>query len=522
MPNKYVAGCSEGCKEFDTISDAQTECDKLLDCSGITIAPGGKPQLRSGEAADSPLNETSYVITNSLDCHNIIPDPIWKQRGEAAYMGVNRTDPDAIWSFQGWAIIGWNTAAQASAFRGFVAAVPQDKFVVIDMSTDGDGEWKKWNNAAFYGAPFIWTTLHDFGGTDGMKGKLPHINQIPFAAQTPSIPTSVWGTGYTPEGIDQNPVYYEFMAQQNFRAAPVDNIPALVNLRSQKRYGLIAPNMYITEAWNLLVNSSYSQDLSVQDDSGVPHLPGYATQFQNDRVTPTFTLCQTFNAWTKLIQAVDAEGSHVDTSIETFRYDMVNLGRELLAQLATPMSMNFSNNYLAKVINLKKLTDAGTLYIQILQDIDTLVATNDAFLLGPWLEMAKFWGASSSDCGDKSCPAFYEWNARVQLTTWNPTSATDIKIPGGPIDYASKHWSGLISDYYAGRAEIVLKQALSDQAAGQPLDLKKKDLLLANHAYNWQNLRNPYPLTPVGDAVDVARNMYGKYMSYYCTCDDSC
>ena len=73
------------------------------------------------------------------------------------------------------------------------------------MSTDGDGEWKKWNNAAFFGAKFIWTTLHDFGGTDGMKGQLTHINQIPFAAQTAAVPTNVWGTGYTPEGIDQNP-----------------------------------------------------------------------------------------------------------------------------------------------------------------------------------------------------------------------------------------------------------------------------------------------------------------------------
>jgi hypothetical protein len=29
------------------------------------------------------------------------------KRGAAAYQGLNRTDPDAIWSFQGWAIIDW-------------------------------------------------------------------------------------------------------------------------------------------------------------------------------------------------------------------------------------------------------------------------------------------------------------------------------------------------------------------------------------------------------------------------------
>lgn len=37
---------------------------------------------------------------------------------------------------------------------------------------------------------------------EAMKGDLSKINQIPFA----SVPTTAIGTGYTPEGIDQNPV----------------------------------------------------------------------------------------------------------------------------------------------------------------------------------------------------------------------------------------------------------------------------------------------------------------------------
>jgi hypothetical protein len=40
-----------------------------------------------------------------------------------------------------------------------------------------------------------------------------------------------------------------------------------------------------------------------------------------------------------------------------------------------------------------------------------------------------------------SCVKFYEWNSRTQLTTWNPT-AKGQPIPGGPVDYASKHWCG--------------------------------------------------------------------------------
>jgi alpha-N-acetylglucosaminidase len=409
----------------------------------------------------------------------------------------------------------WNTAEQASSFRGFVDAVPQGKFVVIDMSVDGAGEWKKWNNASFFGAPFIWTTLHDFGGTDGMKGNMSRINQIPFDGMAPQAPSTVWGTGYTPEGIDQNPVYYEFMAQANFREAPVPDIASHVVQRSYRRYGLTQPVASVNTAWRQLVGSTYSQDLSVQDGTGIPHLPGYdRSQFLPDNRTPTPKLCLTYKAWGKLISASE----DVDPTLETFRYDLVNVGREVLAQLSTPLSNNFSDAFSAKVLDTTLLRRTGGLYVQLLKDVDALVATDSAFQLGPWLESAKAWGASSSDCGVKSCPAFYEWNARAQLTTWNPTPANASKVPDGPVDYASKHWSGLIRDYYAARAQMVLNQALADAAAGRPLDTAAVERQKATLAYNWQNARNLYPTHPVGNAVQTARAMYIKYQSYFALC----
>ena len=44
--------------------------------------------------------------------------------------------------------------------------------------------------------------VHNFGGTDGMKGDLAKVNEIPFGGMAPEgPPSSVWGTGFTPEGI---------------------------------------------------------------------------------------------------------------------------------------------------------------------------------------------------------------------------------------------------------------------------------------------------------------------------------
>lgn len=129
-------------------------------------------------------------------------DEIAYRRGLAAYTGLNRTDPDAVWSFQGWQIIGWSTPEQAALLKGFVESAPKDKMVIIDMSTNGNGQWKQWNNASFFGAPFVWTTLNNFGATDGMKGDLSVVNRIPFDGPSSAIA----GIGATPEGMQSTVV----------------------------------------------------------------------------------------------------------------------------------------------------------------------------------------------------------------------------------------------------------------------------------------------------------------------------
>ncbi len=168
----YLADCDiTNCASYPTVQQAMTACIADWECGGITSQAGGQApwELRqSNTPAGSPSNEATYYITNLAACRGpappITPDPVWMERGAAAYMGLNRTDPDAVWSFQGWAIVGWNSWSQGSSMRGFVDSVPAGKFLVIDMSVNGEGEWQQWSNAAFFGAQFIWTTLHDFGG----------------------------------------------------------------------------------------------------------------------------------------------------------------------------------------------------------------------------------------------------------------------------------------------------------------------------------------------------------------------
>ena len=163
----------------------------------------------------------------------------------------------------------------------------------------------------------------------------------------------------------------------------------------------------------------------------------------------------------------------------------------------------------------------------MLEDLDTLVATDTAFLVGPWLEMAKAFAASygTEDCTDTgyetitSCAKFYEWNARVQLTTWNPTPANASSVVlDGPIDYAAKHWAGLVGDYYAERARRVGAYALAQAQAGAMVDEAQVDKVEAALAYEWTTATDAYPTQPVGDAADVAKATRDKYAPRFASC----
>jgi len=60
---------------------------------------------------------------------------------------------------------GLEPAAAYASLNGTSYLVGQ--WVPLDM--DVGGIWRYFGNYSFFGAPFIWTTLHDFGGNDGLK-----------------------------------------------------------------------------------------------------------------------------------------------------------------------------------------------------------------------------------------------------------------------------------------------------------------------------------------------------------------
>ena len=81
-----------------------------------------------------------------------------------------------------------------------------------------------------------------------------------------------------------------------------------------------------------------------------------------------------------------------------------------------------------------KLTALNTMYM-VIGDMDRLVATSQAFLLGTWLERAK--AQNGTTAANKR---LFEWNVQ-QITGWS--FHYNGTFPGTG-DYAAKMWSGLL------------------------------------------------------------------------------
>jgi alpha-N-acetylglucosaminidase len=219
-------------------------------------------------------------------------------------------------------------------------------------------------------------------------------------------------------------------------------------------------------------------------------------------------------------------------------YDLVNTAREVLAQLSTPVLLNFSESLerTGNVSSSVRINETGALYIALLTDLDRLLATDTAFMLGPWLASARKLGGNATDCvgtrvakldeGTGRCDDFMDWNARAQLTSWYPTLSADASYPGQQNgrdhDYAGKQWAGLISGIYVPRAELYRTQALQDANAGVAFNSTAALKDYARMTYNWQTgFDHEYPVEPVEDAATVSIALRKKWSPYFSACASS-
>ena len=193
-----------------------------------------------------PTNSTDYLRAAS----------------QYVYASINAVDAQAVWLMQGWLFQnhGYWKPAQVSAYLG---GVPDDAMMILDLYCDVSPQYN--NFESFYGKPFIWNTLHNFGGNQGLLGTLYNIAVgVPEALAFPS--STVVGVGITMEGIWQNYIVYDETLKMAFSAEPLQ-LHAFVDQYALRRYGLphtveLAQQAQVTQtlqrAWQLLATTVYN------------------------------------------------------------------------------------------------------------------------------------------------------------------------------------------------------------------------------------------------------------------------
>jgi len=181
----------------------------------------------------------------------------------------------------------------------------------------------------------------------------------------------------------------------------------------------------------------------------------------------------------------------------TYRHDLVNVARQALSSHAAELYAKTMAADQAK--DATAYRQASGEFMELLRDMDGLLATSDEFLLGKWLADARRWGATDAE------RAKLEWNARRILTLWTP----DVTLR----DYAWKEWSGMLTGFYAKRWEIFFRRQQQALDTAKPFDRNACNVELFKFENDWADMKEPYPDKPAGDSVEVARRLFDKYMT---------
>ena len=398
--------------------------------------------------------------------------------GRAIYEGMAKADPKAVWLLQGWTFMNQARFWKQDRIKAFLDAVPNDHMLVLDLFCERTPVWN--TTQGFYGKPWVWSFVYNFGDTTalGGGGPLQRLNDLAAVRKHP-LGQNVRGVGMMMEGYGHSPLVFDLMYEMAWR----DDVDLTAWMREYPWFRYGRNNADAELAWHILRTSIYNQ--GIRGQTILTAFPTVGRRYTSYPATPLA------KAWQLLLRAEKDLGG-----AETYRHDLVNIARQALSNHAGQLYARTVAAYNAKDVAAYRKSSQE--FLQLIYDVDELLATNDEFLLGTWLEDAKHWGQTDAE------RARLEWNARRVLTLWGRTPSLG--------DYAWKEWSGMLSGFYARRWELFFQRQLEALAANKPFDEHACHAELLKLEDRWAGQTERYPSKPVGDSAWVAGRLFEKYM----------
>ncbi|KAG5234115.1 alpha-N-acetylglucosaminidase [Salix suchowensis] len=464
---------------FSVRSDARWCCTYLLDATDPLFIEIGRAFI-----------ETSHIYNCDTFDENTPPvdDPEYiSSLGGSIFEGMQSGDSNAVWLMQGW-LFSYDPFWRPPQTKALLHSVPIGRLVVLDLFAEVKPIWI--TSEQFYAVPYIWCMLHNFAGNLEMYGHLDSVASGPVEARTSENSTMV-GVGMSMEGIEQNPVAYDLMSEMAFDRTRL----------MSRRYGRSVPT--IQYAWNILYHTVYNCTDGAYDKNrdvivAFPDVdPYFVLMLQGRHRTNGKPVSRRLDC-VKNSDSYDHPHLWYSTTEAVRALELFIAGGDELSGSSTYRQVlaKYANELFLKVIESYRLKDRhgvahqSQMFLDLVEDMDTLLACHEGFLLGPWLESAK------QLAQDEEQQIQFEWNARTQITMWYDNTEVEASLLR---DYGNKYWSGLLKDYYGPRAAIYFNF----------ISPEREWIKLTN---NWQKSRKIFPVESNGNALNISRWLYYKYL----------
>ena len=351
--------------------------------------------------------------------------------GKALYESIANANPEAVWTMQGWMFGYQRHIWDKKSLDALLSEVPDEKMLLLDLAVDYNYHfWHTTSNWEFYegfsGKPWVFSVIPNMGGKSAYTGILDfYANQGRLDALHSPNRGHLVGYGYAGEGLENNELLYELIADGGWTADSID-VEEWLTRYQICRYGRqLVPN----QCWrNIYSRFTDHPSFSWQHRPGTRrystvHCANEAQQWMDEAGDPCEPLAKADYAemYSMAIGAkIDTLLLMVDTMIDASDYE----GAKRTAEEA----------------------------FMLMEDIDERLKRDiPSHSLDVWLDYARRRGTNSESS------AAYVSNARRIVTIWGP-----------PVDdYSCRMWSGLIQDYYLQRWKIWLDMRLQGKEASE-------------------------------------------------------
>ncbi|RFU81391.1 hypothetical protein TARUN_797, partial [Trichoderma arundinaceum] len=387
------------------------------------------------------LDQFNEMIPSSGDLEYLrnVSSYTWK--------ALKLADPDAIWVFQAWLFAQNTTFWTNDRIEAYLSGVTTDSdMLILDLWSESEPQWQRANS--YYGKPWIWCELQNYGATMNLYGQIQNVTKSPIQALKES--RSLVGFGLTMEGQENNEIVYDLLLSQAWSSDPIDT-KGFFQAWAAARYSSNKRPTSIYDAWEIVRTSVY-------DNTNLTTMPSVPKSIIE--LTPrtsglvdvigilgtklTYDPAIMVRAWKQLYQAGLQDMSLFNNS--AYQYDIVDWTRQVLANSFIPIYKKLISIYY--MLNqtteerITKLEIQGQHLKEVLLSLNLVLSSNENFRLSTWLSAAR------ASAPDPSYADFFELDARNQITLWGPS--------GQLVDYASKAWSGLMKSYHLKRWEMFI------------------------------------------------------------------